>query len=167
MVKRIHIGPSIGSYPKWKPKFSPSSVSAAKFLLYQAARINSVEVNDTIRDTRTPEPARRWRKATPSGFLFSVKARFGITHLKRRRGGGDAVAEFVDSPTLSREEEKLHPVCFQLPENFRFDLRRRKQATPTDPFFYLRHEDSPDSAFLDAPVLTDPSKLKSPGISER
>jgi uncharacterized protein YecE (DUF72 family) len=123
-MKRIFAGTSGWAYPRWKPKFYPANVSAAKFLNHYSGRLNSVEVNYTFQSVVTPELSARWCDATPAGFLFSVKAPMRITHLKRLRDAGEATAEFIDSLSVIGAQEKLGPVLFQLPPNFTFDLQR-------------------------------------------
>jgi uncharacterized protein YecE (DUF72 family) len=91
------IGTSGWAYPKWKPKFYPKDVSAAKFLEHYASRLNSVEVNFTFRSTVKPDLATRWCDATPDGFSFSLKAPMRVTHIKRLRETAESVAHFVES----------------------------------------------------------------------
>ena len=144
-MKNLFVGTSGWAYPKWKPKFYPKEVSAAKFLEHYAGRLNSVEVNFTFRSTVKPDLAARWCDATPDGFSFSLKAPMRITHIKRLRDTAESVAHFVDSLSVFRERKKLGPVLIQLPENFKCDLERLKNFLAEWPrdvkaAFEFRHE---------------------------
>ena len=87
-MSNLSIGTSGWAYPKWKPKFYPKDVSAARFLEHYASRLNSVEVNFTFRSTVKPDLAARWCDATPDGFRFTLKAPMRITHIKRLSRNG-------------------------------------------------------------------------------
>ncbi|WP_419805013.1 DUF72 domain-containing protein [Terriglobus sp.] len=121
---RVFAGTSGWAYPTWKPGFYPKEVPARRFLEHYGERLNSVEVNYTFR--KLPEPAQMegWLQATPKGFRFSFKAPEAITHRKRLRGCGPAVAEFLDAVEPARAAKKLGLLLFQLPPNFKPDLER-------------------------------------------
>ena len=73
-MKKLFIGTSGWAYPKWKPKFYPKDVSAARFLEHYAGRLNSVEVNFTFRSTVKPDLAARWAALWPELIMANWRA---------------------------------------------------------------------------------------------
>ena len=60
------------------------------------------------------------------GFSFSFKAPQAITHLKRLRECGDALAALKAALLPAERAGKMGAVLFQLPPNFRVDVERLK-----------------------------------------
>src|SRR2546428_1000956 len=58
-----------------------------------------------------------WRDVAPAGFTFVLKAPQRITHLARLRDVDEPLRYFCD--TARTLGDKLGPVLFQLPPNFR------------------------------------------------
>lgn len=121
---KLFAGTSGWAYPSWKPGFYPHKWPSKRFLEHYSTRLNSVEVNYTFRALPTAAQVSDWLAAVPPGFRFSFKAPESITHRKRLRECGEAVAQLVAS---------LEPVCnagalgcllFQLPPNFKADHAR-------------------------------------------
>lgn len=124
---RVHAGTSGWAYASWKPDFYPANLSAPKFLNYYASRLNSVEVNYTFGNIVDEELLQRWVQATPPDFQFAVKAHRHITHNKRLRGAARITKAFLASLEPLRKANKLGPVLFQLPPNFKCDLGRLRK----------------------------------------
>jgi len=142
---RIYAGTSGWAYSRWKPGFYPPTLRTSAFLAYYATRLNSVEVNYTFRQFPTPELLRSWSDATPPDFKFAVKAHQSITHFKRLRAAAKPAREFFASLKILRETKKLGPILFQLPPNFKCDLRVLKNFLARLPpglqvAFEFRHE---------------------------
>lgn len=125
-ARRTHIfaGTSGWAYPTWKPGFYPKEVTAKRFLQHYGERLNSVEVNYTFRTLPTGAQLAEWLLATPKEFRFSFKAPEGITHRKRLRECGPAVAELLEAIEPARKARKLGLLLFQLPPNFKPDVER-------------------------------------------
>jgi uncharacterized protein YecE (DUF72 family) len=119
----VYAGTSGWAYTSWKPGFYPAKLGAANFLNYYATRLNSVEVNHTFTTFPTEEVLRRWMEATQPDFKFAIKAHYTITHSKRLRKAAKATKEFLASIRPLRNVNKLGPVLFQLPPNFKCDPR--------------------------------------------
>jgi uncharacterized protein YecE (DUF72 family) len=119
---KLYAGTSGWAYPSWKPDFYPQKLASAKFLGYYAGRLNTVELNYTFRHFPTEKLQRGWIEATPSGFLFAVKANQKITHIKRLRDVADFTKDFVSALQPLDTENKLGPVLFQLPPYLKCDL---------------------------------------------
>lgn len=122
----VYAGTSGWAYASWKPGFYPAKTPAARMLAYYASQLNSVEVNFTFRQLPTEKQLTTWLEATTEGFRFSFKAPQAITHLKRLRECGDALAALKAALLPAERAGKLGIVLFQLPPNFRADVERLK-----------------------------------------
>jgi uncharacterized protein YecE (DUF72 family) len=123
-MSKIYAGTSGWAYTSWKPKFYPAKLASAKFLAYYATRLNSVEVNYTFRHTVTEKLLAGWIADTPPDFKFAIKAPQKITHIKRLRDAAQLTSDFLASLEPLQQADKLGPVLFQLPPNFKCDLPR-------------------------------------------
>lgn len=123
----VYVGTSGWAYASWKPEFYPPKTPAARMLAYYASQLNSVEVNFTFRQLPTEKQLTGWLDAAPEGFRFSFKAPQAITHLKRLRECGDALAALNGALQPAERAGKMGAVFFQLPPNFRADVQRLKQ----------------------------------------
>jgi uncharacterized protein YecE (DUF72 family) len=117
----VRIGCSGWNYADWRGRVYPQGTPQSRWLEHYATLFDTVEVNSTFYRLAKPEAVARWIEATPSGFLFTIKASRYLTHMKRL-GDMDrgvrrlyaGIAPLVDSP-------KLGPVLWQLPERFHRD----------------------------------------------
>jgi uncharacterized protein YecE (DUF72 family) len=122
----VYAGTSGWAYASWKPGFYPAKTPAARMLAYYASQLNSVEVNFTFRQLPTEKQLTTWLDAATDGFRFSFKAPQAITHLKRLRECGGALAALKSALLPAERAGKLGAVLFQLPPNFRADVERLK-----------------------------------------
>jgi uncharacterized protein YecE (DUF72 family) len=122
----VYAGTSGWAYASWKPGFYPAKTPAARMLTYYASQLNSVEVNFTFRQLPSEKQLTTWLDASTDGFRFSFKAPQTITHLKRLRECGDALAALKQALLPAERASKLGAVLFQLPPNFRADVERLK-----------------------------------------
>jgi uncharacterized protein YecE (DUF72 family) len=118
----IRIGTSGWSYPPWRGRFYPEDLPPARMLAYYAARLGSVEVNNTF--YRMPKAATLagWRAEVPAEFVFALKGPQRVTHFQRLAGVGDAVGHF--QRTIAELGASLGPVLWQLPPSFKKDVPR-------------------------------------------
>ena len=116
------VGTSGYSYAPWKGSFYPEKLPAAQMLGYYAQRLPTVEINNTFYRMPAPEMVRKWAAETPTTFRFALKSPRRITHERRLVDVADAVASLFQA---ARElGDKLGPVLFQLPPNFKKDVPR-------------------------------------------
>lgn len=115
----IYVGTSGWQYSSWKGRFYPKGVPQRAWLAHYATQFPDVEVNNSFYVLPKEATFDRWRQETPKGFLFVVKASRYITHIRRLREAQDSVGLFWSRAT--HLHEKLGPVLFQLPPNFRAD----------------------------------------------
>src|ERR1035437_5517346 len=113
------IGTSGFQYAEWKGKFYPEDLAASKMLAFYAGQFSTTEVNYTFHRIPSPKTIENWKQQTPASFRFSLKAPQEITHYARLREGTDSVRYFYD--VTSALGDKLGPVLFQLPPNFKKD----------------------------------------------
>jgi uncharacterized protein YecE (DUF72 family) len=102
---RPRIGCSGWNYKSWKGRFYPSELPSARWLDYYATTFDTVEVNNSF--YRLPERStfEAWRKQTPVGFLFAVKASRFLTHMKRLRDPDEPLARlFLRAAGLGTSE---------------------------------------------------------------
>lgn len=118
----IHAGTSGYSYPEWKPAFYPPDLPQKRFLEFYAERFSTVEVNNTFYRFPGAAMLEGWRQRTPDRFSFAVKANQGITHRGRLANVEELTRDFVDRCRVL--DEKLGPILFQLPPNFKRDEAR-------------------------------------------
>ena len=115
----IWIGTSGFQYAEWKGNFYPEDLSAAKMLPYYAERLNTTEINYTFHRIPAAKTIENWNKLTAANFRFALKAPQKITHWSKLRDCADTMRYFYD--VVSGLGEKLGPVLFQLPPNFKKD----------------------------------------------
>jgi uncharacterized protein YecE (DUF72 family) len=113
------IGTSGFQYPAWKGKFYPEDLPAAKMLAFYAERFSTTEVNYTFHRIPSAKTIENWKAQTPATFRFGLKAPQKVTHYARLRECSDTMRYFYD--VTSALGEKLGPVLFQLPPNFKKD----------------------------------------------
>ncbi|MGH8709443.1 MAG: DUF72 domain-containing protein [Burkholderiales bacterium] len=121
---KLHAGASGYSYKEWKGSFYPPDLKAEDMLGYYAARLPTVEINNTFYRMPKREVLAGWAGAAPEGFRFAIKASRRITHISRLK------AESATEPlgylyrNLDALGAKRGPVLFQLPPNLKKDLPR-------------------------------------------
>ena len=113
------IGTSGFQYAEWKGNFYPEDLAAAKMLPFYAERLNTTEINYTFHRIPSQKTIDNWKQLTPDNFRFALKAPQKITHWMKLRECADTLRFFCD--TVLALGEKLGPVLFQLPPNFKRD----------------------------------------------
>jgi uncharacterized protein YecE (DUF72 family) len=118
MPARCWIGTSGWSYRHWRGPFYPSSMAkGGDQLRFYAEQFDTVEVNGTFYRLIEVETLRRWREATPAGFVFACKGSRYLTHMKRLKDAEQGVGRFFER--VEALEDKLGPIVFQLPGRFK------------------------------------------------
>jgi uncharacterized protein YecE (DUF72 family) len=118
----VYVGTSGFNYPEWRGHFYPEKCPAKDMFRFYAERFRSVEINATFYRMPTTTLTTAWLAQAPPGFRYVLKAPQQITHLKRLRDCGDALAFFCESARVLGPH--LGPLLFQLPPNFRADVAR-------------------------------------------
>lgn len=116
----IRIGISGWRYVPWRGDFYPKGLVQRKELQFASRTVNSIEINGSFYGSQTPERYANWCADTPEDFVFSIKAPRFITHLKRLRNIETPMANFFASG-IFQLRQKLGPILWQFPPNFKFD----------------------------------------------
>jgi len=137
------VGCSGWIYPHWAGLFYPENLPEREWFDFYAKVFNTVEVNATFYRFPTEKMVKAWYRKGPEGFLFTLKAFRGITHLRKFQGTEELVRRFYTMGEMLGE--KLGGFLFQLPPNFRYNrdllLRILDQLDPRFPnTLEFRHE---------------------------
>lgn len=121
---RMLAGASGYSFKEWKGVFYPPDIKPPEMLSWYAARLPSVEINNTFYRMPKPQVLENWARSTPPGFRFAIKAPRRITHLARLKA--DSAGDSIDFlyRALSALGDKRGPVLFQLPPFLKRDPAR-------------------------------------------
>jgi uncharacterized protein YecE (DUF72 family) len=131
----IRIGISGWRYGPWRGVFYPKGLPHHAQLDYAARIFPSIEINGTFYSLQRPECFEQWYRATPPGFVFAVKGSRYITHMLRLLDAEAALANFF-AQGLFNLREKLGPILWQFPANFRFEPERLER------FFHVLPRDT-------------------------
>jgi len=119
---QLYAGTSGFSYDEWKGAFYPEKLPAKERLAFYASRLTTVEINNTFYGNPKPSVVEGWRNQVSGPFRFVVKASQRLTHVKRLKECAEDLAYALG---LYRGlGERLGPVLFQLPPNFKKDVAR-------------------------------------------
>ena len=119
---RLYAGTSGFSYDEWEGSFYPEDLPAKQRLTYYASRLTTVEINNTFYRTPKASVVEGWRAQAQGDFRFVIKASQRLTHQKRLK---DCAADLAFALDVYRVMgERLGPILFQLPPNFRKDTER-------------------------------------------
>jgi uncharacterized protein YecE (DUF72 family) len=121
---RIVAGASGYAYKEWKGGFYPPDLKAEDMLGHYAARLPTVEINNTFYRMPKREVLAGWAGAVPEGFRFAIKASRRITHISRLKVESAAEPLGYLYRNLASLGAKRGPVLFQLPPNLKKDLPR-------------------------------------------
>ena len=114
------IGTSGFQYSEWKGKFYPEDLPTAKMLPFYAERFSTTEINYTFHRIPAQKTIENWKALTPERFRFALKAPQKITHWSKLRDCVDTLEYFLK--VAAGLGERLGPVLFQLPPNFKKDV---------------------------------------------
>ena len=119
-MSTIGIGVGGWTFEPWRGVFYPPGLTQAKELEYASRHLTSIEINGTYYGSQSPETFRKWREATPEGFVFSVKGSRFVTNRKVLGDAKDSIGRFIDQGVLELED-RLGPILWQLAPTKKFD----------------------------------------------
>jgi uncharacterized protein YecE (DUF72 family) len=172
---KFWIGTSGFQYAEWKGNFYPEDLPAAKMLPFYAERLATTEINYTFHRIPAAKTIDNWKQLTPENFRFALKAPQKITHWSKLRDCADTLRYFYD--VASGLGEKLGPVLFQLPPNFKKDAFVLGDFVNSLPggmrtAFEFRHESWFDDEVFEmlkarqtALCIADTEKLETPKVA--
>ncbi len=120
MSGHIRIGVGGWTFEPWRGVFYPPGLAQARELDYASRHLTSIEINGTYYGSQSPQTFRKWRDATPEGFVFSVKGSRFVTNRKVLAEAGESIRRFVDQGILELED-RLGPLLWQLAPTKKFD----------------------------------------------
>ncbi|HEX3817471.1 MAG TPA: DUF72 domain-containing protein [Chthoniobacterales bacterium] len=168
---KIWVGTSGFQYAEWKGTFYPEDLPASKMLPFYAERFSTTEINYTFHRIPSAKTIENWSKLTPENFRFALKAPQKVTHFAKLRDCADTLEYFCR--VVSALGERLGPVLFQLPPNFKKDAERLgdflRELPAMRAAFEFRHESWLDDEIFEllrahnlALCLADTEKLAAP-----
>ena len=119
----IRIGISGWRYKGWRGTFYPLELAQRRELEFASERLNSIELNGSFYSLQRPSSFQRWYAETPDDFVFSIKGTRFITHMRRLLQVETPLANFF-AQGLLRLKDKLGPILWQFPANFKFEPDR-------------------------------------------
>jgi uncharacterized protein YecE (DUF72 family) len=151
-TRPVRIGCSGWQYRDWRGRLYPEGLPTTRWLARYAEEFDTVEVNSTFYRLASRDAVARWVDETPPGFLFALKASRYLTHVRRLREIAQGIHRFYERIMPLVESDKLGPVVWQFPANFRREgdaLERVAAALELVPpgrhCFEFRHESWFDS----------------------
>jgi len=147
------------TYPDWrKGTFYPEGLAQKRELEWASRQLGAIEINGTYHSLQKPESFRKWREATPDGFVFAVKGSAYISNRKVLANTGEAMVKFFGQG-LEELGDKLGPILWQLMGTKRFEaddiaaffdlLPRELNGLPLRYAIEAGHESFACDAFLD------------------
>ena len=121
---RLVAGASGYSYKEWKGNFYPDRIKPEEMLGFYAARLPTVEINNSFYAMPKEAVLENWARVTPPDFRFAIKASRRITHDAQLKAdvAADSVRYLYE--VLGMLGTKRGPVLFQLPPSLKKDLPR-------------------------------------------
>src|SRR3569623_29119 len=102
------------TYPDWrKGAFYPEGLAQKRELEWASRQLGAIEINGTYHSLQKPESFRKWREATPEGFVFALKGSAYISNRKVLASTGEAMVKFF-AQGFDELGDKLGPILWQL-----------------------------------------------------
>lgn len=122
-VAEVRIGISGWRYKPWRGVFYPKKLPQRSELFYASRIFPSIEINGSFYSLQRPESYASWYEQSADDFVFALKGSRYITHMRKLRDVETPLANFFASGVLNLKE-KLGPILWQFPPNFRYDRGR-------------------------------------------
>lgn len=124
-MAELRVGTSGWHYEHWKGVFYPAGMKGGERLAFYARHFDTVEIDNSFYRLPSRDTFLDWRRKTPAGFIFSLKASRFITHLKKLQEPREPLSSLFDH--AGGLKEKLGPVLFQLPPRWGVDPGRLEE----------------------------------------
>jgi len=116
---RIRVGVGGWLYAPWRNNFYPAKLPQRRELEYASRQLSAIEINSTFYRAQPPTTYAKWRRETPDGFVFSLKAPGDATAGAAAKAAG-RIRSFVFGG-LSELESRLGPISWQFPPQKPFE----------------------------------------------
>lgn len=117
---RIRVGIGGWNFEPWRDNFYPKGWPQARELEYASRRLTTIEINSTYYGAQKPATFAKWRKESPDGFMFSLKAIRFATQRRLLADGAESIQRFISSG-IAELGDKLGPIVWQLAPTHKFD----------------------------------------------
>jgi len=146
-----HIRVGIGGwlFVPWRNNFYPAQWPQKRELEYASRHVNSIEINSTFYRAQSPTTYAKWRRETPAGFIFALKAQKDATSEPVLANSGRRIRGFVFGG-IAELGDRLGPISWQFPPHKRFErddfatfldlLPRELDGQPLRHVLEVRHE---------------------------
>ncbi len=118
LTDKLRIGCSGWGYDDWLGTFYPKDTPKSEYLPLYSKVIDCVEVDSSFYRNPGPATTKGWYKATPPGFLFTMKMPKRITHEKKLRGVSENLGWFYAS--AKELKAKCSFLVAQLPPSIKY-----------------------------------------------
>ena len=146
-------------YPDWrKGTFYPDGLAQKRELEWASRQLGAIEINGTYHSLQKPESFRKWREATPEGFVFAVKGSSYVTNRKVLASAGESLERFFGQG-LEQLGDRLGPILWQFMGTKKFDaedvaaffakLPREHNGLPLRHAIEVGHESFACAEFVD------------------
>jgi uncharacterized protein YecE (DUF72 family) len=121
----VRIGCSGWIYKHWRGLFYPEKLAVKRWFAFYAEEFDTVEINNSF--YRLPERTTfvSWARRAPMRFEFAVKASRFLTHMKKLKDPREPLQRMFSR--MRGLGNRLGPVLYQLPPNFRVDVERLRE----------------------------------------
>ncbi|HEY0956122.1 MAG TPA: DUF72 domain-containing protein [Roseateles sp.] len=116
----IRVGIGGWNFEPWRDSFYPRGWPQARELEYASRRLTAIEINSTYYGAQKPATFAKWRRETPDGFQFALKAIRFATQRRVLADGAESIKRFITSG-IAELGDKLGPIVWQLAPTHRFD----------------------------------------------
>lgn len=120
MPGKIHIGIGGWTFEPWRGVFYPKGLGQKKELAFAAQALTSIEINGTYYSTFKPASWAKWRRETPQGFVFSIKASRYCTNRRALGEAAESITRFINQG-LDVLGDRLGPINWQFMATKKFD----------------------------------------------
>jgi uncharacterized protein YecE (DUF72 family) len=124
-MAEIRVGTSGYHYKHWLGRYYPAGTKPNAMLAHYMRDFDTVELNNTFYRLPTEEMFDSWRDAAPPGFVYAVKGSRFITHRIKLKDPMRGLTNFM--PRAERLGERLGPILWQLPPNWKVNVERLEE----------------------------------------
>jgi uncharacterized protein YecE (DUF72 family) len=117
---RIRVGIGGWNYAPWRNNFYPAGLTQQRELEFASRQLTAIEINSTYYAAQKPATYANWRRQTPDGFRFSLKAPRYTTAAKVLANSGKSINAFVFGG-LAELGDRLGPISWQFMPTRKFD----------------------------------------------
>ena len=148
VAAHLRVGVGGWNYAPWRNNFYPAGLVQQRELEFASRQLTAIEINSTYYAAQKPATYANWRKQTPAGFRFSLKAPRYATAPKALANSGKSINAFVFGG-LAELGDRLGPISWQFMPTRRFDaddlgafldlLPRELDGNPLQHVLEVRH----------------------------